>query len=193
MVSQQEYDAVRRNLDRTRALKNECQRELAIWKRLAVSGISITEEYGDRLIKKINQYAGSTDFDDLSLPAQLMCAIAWSNYPSDAFTDLVDEIEKFSPDLAKIISDCGVNFRVLGKGDKCKASGWEIPHVLYIDTEEWYEDIPKSDRLWDEDDDLREQIDDAINQYANDLVDEIKDALQEDFDLSLQELYQLLR
>lgn len=193
MISQAQYDGLRKELDRTRTLKNNCQRELAIWRRLAVSEISITEEYGDSIIKQINQFAGSNQkFDALSLSAQLMCAIAWSSSPSDAFDNLVDAIKEFSPQLAESISSHGVNFRVLGKDDKCKASGWENPDALYIDTEEWYEDIPKSERLWNEDDELSEQVDEAIAQFVRDLYDEVEKSLEEDFDLTLKELYQLL-
>jgi hypothetical protein len=141
----------------------------------------------------INKYFGAP-FDCLSPAGKLMTAIAWDNYPDKSFDTLVESIRAFSPSVAESFSGYGINFRILSKGDSHRASGFEVTSYIACDTEEWYEDIPGSQRIWQEEDQesLYAKIQDAITQFEVDVCNEVEIYLKEKFDILPSQLVLLL-
>ncbi|MHC5939269.1 hypothetical protein [Nostoc sp.] len=121
-----------------------------------------------------------------------MSSISWDEYPADSFTELIDNVKKISLPLALSGEEHGVSYSVLGLGDKTRASVWENPHDIYIDTEEWYESIPENKRIWNDDAEIFESLSEAIALFESELIEEVKSSLKEDFDITLKELYELL-
>jgi hypothetical protein len=143
----------------------------------------------EELANAVNSYCGS-NFDYLSPSAKLMTAIAWDNYPDKSYDTLVETIRTFSSPIAESLSGLGISFQILSKGDSHKASGFEVTGYIACDTEEWYEDIPTSERIWEEDDqeDLYEQVHDAIAQFEKDVCKEVETYLEEKFGVVPSEL-----
>jgi hypothetical protein len=140
-----------------------------------------------------DKYFGSS-FDYLSPAGKLMTAIAWDNYPDKSYDALVESVRKFSPAIAESFSGRGISFQILSKGDSHKASGFEVSDYITCDTEEWYQDIPSSERIWQEDEqeDLNERVRDAIAQFEVDVCKEVETYLKEKFGVSPAELIEYL-
>jgi len=179
--------AIEKGLEATvrdlRAKKRETEQERDIWKKMALSPVRVSEEAGSRVVSLILEYP---DNQELSYVGRLMSSIAWGNYPNTSFERLL------IPSVARIIDEYGINFRVIGKKDTCCASGHKPEAEIFIDHEEWDKDIPVSLRVWRESEFVKDEIDEAIEDFCGALVIEIKDWMEQELELDIEELYKLL-
>jgi hypothetical protein len=121
----------------------------------------------------LSSYSGGA-FDRLSLEGKVLTAIAWDNYPDKSFENLVEEVRSISNELAEIISKEGISFEILGEGDRYKASGYRSPYV-WCDTEEWYADIHKFKRIWEDwEEKDRERLSTALENFEGNVVKEVR-------------------
>ena len=123
----------------------------------------------------IGKYRGGP-YDRLSDESKMFTAIAWDNYPSEAFNTLVEKMKNINAQWAELIENHGINYLVLAEGDCFCASGFKSNQKIAVDTEEWYESIGQSkfvatsedfENEWEE---LRELFEDFSNQVCEEVL-----------------------
>lgn len=128
----------------------------------------------------IAKYRGGS-YDRLSDESKMFTAIAWDNYPSEAFNTLVENVRQINSQWAELIENHGINYLVLAKGDTFCASGFSSNQEIAVDTEEWYESIGQSkfaatsDNFEDEWEELRQYID----EFGFDVCQEVIASIEE--------------
>lgn len=138
------------------------------------------------LIASSFSYSGG-HFDALNQDSKVLTAISWDMYPSKAFDDLIVRLSKHNLEWAFIVSNHGISYFVIAEGDSFRASGFAVPSGIACDIEEWYEDIPQKRLAFGEDEDDWDQIQELIEQFAEDIVKEVE-AYLESNDVYLSDL-----
>jgi hypothetical protein len=139
----------------------------------------------ETILNSLSTYSGGR-YDRINKASQVLTCIAWQEYPSKAFNNLVDVLTGFNQEVADTFAKNGVGFTVLWN-DKTCASG-HYKDGIQVDTEEWYIDLPKYFiKELQEDDKVWSEIQELIENFAGDVQKEIQKYLKindiSDFDL----------
>jgi hypothetical protein len=138
------------------------------------------------LLKETSNYCGD-GFNNLSLCGKVLTAIAWDNYPDKSYCNFLAALPE---EVSSEIDKRGIFYRILGAQDKTSASCFEAGFG-YVDTEEWYKDIPQRIvKEWKSDDESWEKITSAIEVFADEVIDEVWQYLK-DLGLEQSDLKQL--
>lgn len=129
------------------------------------------------LIPNENVQYWSNFFDE-----NILTNIAWLNYPDESFSALIDNLKMIDSTYAEELERYGINFRVLTYGERYCASLFFCKTDIEIDLEEWYKDLPTNSKLrqnytMSEDPD-REEITEALDEFAEQLIAELRSILQ---------------
>jgi hypothetical protein len=89
------------------------------------------------------KYSGG-HYDRLTDESKYLTALAWDQYPSQAFENLVAKVAELNKEWADLISNEGINYFVIAEGDLFCASGFVSNEKIDCNTEEWYAEIGKS-------------------------------------------------
>jgi hypothetical protein len=129
----------------------------------------------------IEKYSGG-HYDRLTEESKRLTALAWDEYPSQAFKDLVEKAKEINSDWAELISDKGINYFVIAKGDLFCASGFKSQEQIACDTEEWYSEIGKFTFINKSENWYKkwEELSDLIDDFANQVCEEVRNALETD-------------
>lgn len=127
------------------------------------------------IVDLANQYSGG-HFDALNEDSKVLTAIAWNNFPSPAFTDLLEKVETINPAWAELIND-DFSFFIIAEGDCFRASGFEVSTGIACDTEEWYEGITGKKQAFEVDGEIDEKLIECIDEFANDVCKEVEQFL----------------
>jgi hypothetical protein len=137
------------------------------------------------ILSNLSTYSGGR-YDRINKASQVLTYIAWQEYPSESFTTLVEDLKNIYPgdeypeeleQLPNVVFDKGIEFTVLWN-DKTRGSEFYCDGIQ-VDTEEWYSELPKliiqklenNDEIW-------EQVQNAISEFNVNLSQEIKENLQ---------------
>ncbi|MDF5727059.1 MAG: hypothetical protein PUP92_03260 [Rhizonema sp. PD38] len=158
-------------------------------KAMALSSINISESIRNEIISLIQEYEGNAQFKNLSLCGRMFTTLAWKNYPDPSYHSF---LKRVPAKLKNIIDRYGIEFFVLGKEDSCRVSGFKSEREIFIDMEEWDLNIPESNRIWNEEENVKSQIDDAIALFSKLLEQEIRTWIKSNLNLEIEEVYSLL-
>lgn len=151
------------------------------------------------LMELTQSYFGGI-FERLAFKSQMLTAIAYSNYPDNSFASLVKTTQGFSPELAGLFEQYGINFAVVAPNDPDPAENkiWQLAYNfqgaksnashLRLYNLELFLDMPDQDlveRLYLA---HREELEQAVQDFETQLIEEVRRCLNQKYNLTLENL-----